>query len=237
MKSMRHLLGFALLPAIAPGCIFPFDSPDCEPETVYVEVEDFDRDGSLEYDDCDDTNPAIHPGAYDVPDDGIDQDCDGLDATRRGAVGACSLARPALFGENPGDTSRSEGVLEASCSPLIGSAQVFVFVPTGIATLNRLTLTVESESPHAVHVRAACLDAASELGCAGANARGLSVEVEPGVPIHVVVSAVGEPGPFVLTARQEPLLCGDRYVATGETCGDGNWVSGDGCSASCQLED
>ncbi|HMV67832.1 MAG TPA: MopE-related protein, partial [Myxococcota bacterium] len=32
--------------------------------------------------DCDDTEAAVHPGAAEVPQDGIDQDCDGVDARR-----------------------------------------------------------------------------------------------------------------------------------------------------------
>lgn len=42
---------------------------------------DADADGWALADDCDDTDPAVYPGAYDRPSDGVDQDCDGLDRT------------------------------------------------------------------------------------------------------------------------------------------------------------
>ncbi len=41
---------------------------------------DADGDGTPLRDDCDDQRADIHPGAVDVPGDGIDQDCSGVDA-------------------------------------------------------------------------------------------------------------------------------------------------------------
>ena len=48
-------------------------------DTEVGNPDDVDGDGYIE-DDCHQTDPDIHPGARDTPEDGVDQDCDGLDA-------------------------------------------------------------------------------------------------------------------------------------------------------------
>ena len=52
-------------------------------EAVNRPVRDDDRDGYAHAADCNDANPAIHPGARDKPQNGIDENCDSKDADWR----------------------------------------------------------------------------------------------------------------------------------------------------------
>jgi len=50
---------------------------DTTPVDTWDPEKDADGDGYKAKDDCDDTNPLVNPGAYDIPGDKVDNDCDG----------------------------------------------------------------------------------------------------------------------------------------------------------------
>jgi hypothetical protein len=140
-------------------------SDDADTRVSCEEIEgDADGDGVRRPADCDDTNPGIRPGAADIPDDRVDQDCNGLDATNLDVDGDgsprpqdCDDSNPAI---KPGAREIVGNAVDENCDTRaveflgLGGVVRNLWAPAGRRTVNR-TLTAR-DLPSGTRVELRC---------------------------------------------------------------------------------
>ena len=121
-RTIKRSLAFILCSLALTGCVAkeakqPGDGRDdggaSRPDAAPNPDLDLDQDGYPPVDgDCDDTNPEIGPQAREICDDGIDQDCDGVDLDCQQADNDRDGFTPAEGDCDDDDASRRPGRLE-----------------------------------------------------------------------------------------------------------------------------
>ncbi|MBK7401155.1 MAG: putative metal-binding motif-containing protein [Myxococcales bacterium] len=94
------------------------DAPvDTSPPDTFDPEKDKDGDGYKAKDDCNDDNPAVNPGAFEIPGDKIDNDCDGkVDNDEPD----CDKGDLKLDSKDPLDFARALGLCRATTADALG---------------------------------------------------------------------------------------------------------------------
>lgn len=111
----------------------PVPEPVPQPIPDPVAATDQDGDGYSAWDDCNDNDPSIHPGAIEVKFDAVDQDCNGYDLTINIIRATYSSAYKSLRVEAKSALGSGAGLMVEGFGPMSWSA-----------TLNKWVLTVRT---------------------------------------------------------------------------------------------
>lgn len=182
-------------------------------------------------------------------DDGNTRSGDGCSATcteETAPASACpgtllpmTASGDARVGSVTGNTSNAKPTLDSpTCGGGNGNDLVY-HVKADVA--GRAVVRLSAQWAALLYVRKDCTVPTTETSCkampAGGGSAEIALPVNPGDSFYVVVDgAAGQSGEFKLDVSISTAFCGDGVATYPEQCDDGNTTSGDGCSASCQLE-
>jgi cysteine-rich repeat protein len=187
------------------------------------------------------------------------EDCDdGNTNDNDGCSGSCKL-ESAFEGDTcPGKTialtttsTLSTGTVSGSTSPAFnqygsacgggsGKDVVYSFTPT---TSGKAIVKLTANYPAILSTRSTCEVSTTESKCTDiAEPTGgtttMEIPVFKDTPAFLFVDGYGgSSGTFTIDIQISQAVCGNGIAELPEACDDGNTTSGDGCSATCTLED
>ncbi|MEQ9467020.1 MAG: MopE-related protein [Ekhidna sp.] len=181
-----------------------FGNPNTETELTEL-TEGYVLDNT----DCDDTNASINPDEDEIPDNDVDENCDGLkdltwfeDADEDGFGNPEEMeigdVAPEGYVDNGDDCDDTNADINPDAAEIKG---------------NSIDENCDGDAESAV-----CGDGVLDIGEVCDDGNGMS-------------------GDGCNDTCQSDETCGNGYVDVGEVCDDGNTVSGDGCNATCQSDE
>ncbi len=210
-------------------------------------------DGTLCRADCDDTDPWVFPGAPELYTDGLDANCDGLDAP------PLEVCDNGIDDDGNGVADCADQACYASCQVIrqtacdgalelaLGSS-TFDFENTldALSTCGGRERVLRYAAPSAGELAVTLVGATHYVSTiAGCDQAPLCSSVAHGTTstfvlnpgtTFLVVEDGGSGAGFGLNVAFTPWVCGDGILAGAEQCDDGNLELGDGCDPSCFIE-
>jgi hypothetical protein len=101
---------------------------DTTPADTFDPTADGDGDGYKAIDDCDDGDPSVNPGAFDVPDDKVDNDCSG-----KADDDACDDGALALDSTDANELAKAIGICRTTTEEATGKSKTWGLLSAKIA--------------------------------------------------------------------------------------------------------